>query len=346
MDVYTGRVLTAEEATARLGTLPQDDLTAKQPEQYRPPTQKDPWSPQPPVIGQRTNPLTGQTEPRAFPKSYGCDGGNDYGFAVHHAVRHGRFLRQADRKRHGAHQRSAFRLYEQYHSGQRAAERAVFLSRLHVQLSAARRAGDGQHAGSVRAMDGLGHRHGRADPARRHQPRRSRRPDDQCRHACGWTCPASAGPRPRFRSRSNPAATKYFYQHSLRIEGGQGWPWVVASGATGLSAITVQGLKPGQFLVRLYFAEPSAIGAGERVFDVALQGQRVLEAFDIAAAAGGPLRGVVREFRDVASDGQLRLEFQARVGEPLVCGLELIATGLTPGEVPVLTPDHGGWAAD
>jgi hypothetical protein len=114
----------------------------------------------------------------------------------------------------------------------------------------------------------------------------------------------------------------------------------------GLSAITVQGLKPGAFLVRLYFAEPSSIGAGGRVFDVSLQGQRVLEAFDVVAAAGGPLRGVVREFRDIASDGQLRIEFQARVGEPLVCGLELIATGLTPGEVPVLTPDHGDWAAD
>jgi len=108
----------------------------------------------------------------------------------------------------------------------------------------------------------------------------------------------------------------------------------------------VEGLSPGEFLVRLFFAEPSPAAAGTRMFDVSLQGKRVLEAFDIAAAAGGPLRGVVREFRGVAGDGRLRIDFHARAGQPLLCGLELIAAGLPAGEIPAAAPDGGGWPAD
>ena len=73
---------------------------------------------------------------------------------------------------------------------------------------------------------------------------------------------------------------------------------------------------------------------------------RSLEAFDIAAAAGGPLRGVVREFRAAASDGQLRVEFQAKAGEPLLCGLELIAAGLPAGEVSAAAKGDGGWQTE
>ena len=50
-----------------------------EPSQYRPPGQKDMWKPKDPVVGERTNPLTGEKEPRTFPKTYGCDGGVDYG---------------------------------------------------------------------------------------------------------------------------------------------------------------------------------------------------------------------------------------------------------------------------
>ena len=79
-DVYTGRVLSDDEA-APLKTQPSAkiDLKTVQPSQYRPPTQKNPWKPDPPKAGYRRNPLTGETEERVFPKSYGCDGGFDYG---------------------------------------------------------------------------------------------------------------------------------------------------------------------------------------------------------------------------------------------------------------------------
>src|SRR5690606_27486780 len=77
-DMYTGRPLDDDEAAPILSSLGEEEK-ARTPVQYRPPTQKDAWSPAPPTAGERLNPLTGKPEPRAFPKSYGCDGGIDYG---------------------------------------------------------------------------------------------------------------------------------------------------------------------------------------------------------------------------------------------------------------------------
>lgn len=80
-DVYTGRILDAAEvpASSRSVAHTPAELEKVQQNQYRPPTQKDDWKPGAPVAGTRVNPLTGDYEPRAFPKSYGCDGGFDYG---------------------------------------------------------------------------------------------------------------------------------------------------------------------------------------------------------------------------------------------------------------------------
>ena len=52
--------------------------------------------------------------------------------------------------------------------------------------------------------------------------------------------------------------------------------------------VPVGGPKP-TYTVRLYFAEPDELKPGERVFDVLLGGRKVLENFDVAAAAGGPI---------------------------------------------------------
>lgn len=345
MDVYTGRVLTAQEAVRRLGTLPQDDLTAKQPEQYRPPTQTNPWSPPPPVIGQRTNPLTGQVEPRAFPKSYGCDGGNDYGFL--YTMRSGTAAFYDKRTESGTVHISGPRsgctnsiipangllnvpYFYQGCTCSYPLPVGLAMATMPESYEQWTTWGTGTGGPIQRIGINLG------------------APGDRITNAGTlWLdFPSVGGPSPAVSVIQEPESARLFYQHSLWIEGGQGWPWVVASGATGLSAITVQGLQPGEFLVRLCFAEPAPINPGERIFDVSLQGKRVLDAFDIAAAAGGPLRGVVREFRATAGDGHLRIEFAAKAGEPLLCGLELIGTGLLAGEVPFVAKADRGWQTD
>ncbi len=84
-------------------------------------------------------------------------------------------------------------------------------------------------------------------------------------------------------------------------------------------------LPERSFTVSLYFAEPEAIGPGERVFSVRLQGKEVLGDFDIAREAGGPNRGVVRTFEGVRIANALEVEFIAKTGKPaLLCGVELI----------------------
>ena len=83
-------------------------------------------------------------------------------------------------------------------------------------------------------------------------------------------------------------------------------------------------MKPGRYAVRLFFADRSGKSAGDRLQDISIQGNTVVRDFDIAQSAGGSLRGVVREFRDVAIDGQFTLELSAKRGDTLISGVELI----------------------
>lgn len=82
------------------------------------------------------------------------------------------------------------------------------------------------------------------------------------------------------------------------------------------------------YTVRIVFAEPDQLRPGERVFNVWMQGNLVLENFDTLKAAGGPNRGVIKEFRHVAIQDELLIRFQrtphSSVG-PVVCGIELLA---------------------
>jgi len=84
--------------------------------------------------------------------------------------------------------------------------------------------------------------------------------------------------------------------------------------------------KPhGPYSVELFFAEPDDLQPGKRVFSVAIQGKEVLSNFDVVREAGGPMRGVVRRFPGVRVEDALTISFAAKVGQPLVSGIRLIA---------------------
>lgn len=88
------------------------------------------------------------------------------------------------------------------------------------------------------------------------------------------------------------------------------------------------------YTVRLYFAEPEDLKPGQRIFSIALQGRPVLEKFDIALAAGGHHRGVVKEFNGIIIQKDLKLTLTRAPGTksgPILCGLELIAERRTAG---------------
>jgi len=79
----------------------------------------------------------------------------------------------------------------------------------------------------------------------------------------------------------------------------------------------------GRYRITLRFVEPSATGAGERVFDVAVNGKAVLASLDIFKAAGGKLKGITRSIEGTAKDGYINIEFKPSRGQALVASLEM-----------------------
>jgi hypothetical protein len=83
------------------------------------------------------------------------------------------------------------------------------------------------------------------------------------------------------------------------------------------------------YTIRLDFAEPYGIAAGQRVFDVTANGATALSSFDIFAAAGGPDKAVARTFTASADGrGAITLAFNEDSGssyEPLVNGIQVLS---------------------
>jgi alpha-D-xyloside xylohydrolase len=96
---------------------------------------------------------------------------------------------------------------------------------------------------------------------------------------------------------------------------------------------TIPGLTAGSpYSVTLYFDEVYWTAAGQRTFDVAVNGATVLTAFDIFAAAGGTSRAVSRSFDITASaTGQVVIAFTKGGGpdNPKVCGIAVAPRGGT-----------------
>jgi subtilisin family serine protease len=82
----------------------------------------------------------------------------------------------------------------------------------------------------------------------------------------------------------------------------------------------------GAYTVTLKFAELSATGPGQRVFNAAIDGAPVLANFDIFAEAGGADMALDKSFAVSASGGQISIEFDAGPGGwPEVNAIEIVA---------------------
>ena len=95
------------------------------------------------------------------------------------------------------------------------------------------------------------------------------------------------------------------------------------------------------YTVRLHFAEFYHTAAGQRTFNVAINGLRVLTAYDIYAAAGGENIANVQQFSANASEaGLLKVSLDAIKGNALLCGIEIIGANAmpTPKPTPMPTP--------
>jgi hypothetical protein len=132
-----------------------------------------------------------------------------------------------------------------------------------------------------------------------------------------------------------PQGVSSFYHHSSGMKGDAPARWIGPSGLDGARKVrlTLYGLDAAKDLtLRLYFAEMREIGEGKRVFDVACGTQTLVAGLDVFKEVGGR-RTLVKEFpglrasgRDAAGRGVLELVLAPRVGETLLCGLEVVGT--------------------
>ncbi|MAG94735.1 MAG: hypothetical protein CMJ48_13475 [Planctomycetaceae bacterium] len=329
-DVYTGRVLSKPEVARQGDRLPTLDIGQKQLSQYRPPQQKDDWKPEQPVVGRRINPLTGRSEPRAIVKAYGCDGGNDYGLLF--TVRSGTAAFYDKRTESGTIHISGPRsgctnsiipanglLNVPYYFQGCTCSYPLPVGLAMVALPPEHEQWTVWGPSETDQIERVGINLGA--------------PGDRTTKAGTlWIdVPSVGGPSPDVSVEMTPNDAHPFYRHSLWIEGGRGWPWVAASGVEGVRSLTIGGLKTSKYTVRLYFAEPQRRATHQRVFDVVLQGTRVLNALNVAKEAGGPMRSFVKEFSGINAEGAVTLAFTPRQGLPILSGVELIAEGLKPG---------------
>jgi len=323
-DVYTGRVLTSKERLGADIEFPHRDRRAVQPNQYRPPYQLDDWNPGKPAAGNRVNPLTGKIEPRTFPKSYGCDGGVDYGYL--YTMRSGTAAFYDKRLESGTCYISGPRSgctnsiipacgllnVPYFYEGCTCSyplPTGLALVPMPPEYEQWAAWGTGTATDIVRAGVNFG------APG-----------DRMTEEGTLWLdYPSRGGPSPELKIEVEPSSAEFYYHHSLWIESGSAWPWVAASGVEGVSAITIRNLRSTTYTVRLYFAEPDHDDPGGRRFDIVMNSRTVAENFDIAKAAGGRMRSVALQFENIEIDGSLKIELEQQQGKTILSGVEIVA---------------------
>lgn len=137
-----------------------------------------------------------------------------------------------------------------------------------------------------------------------------------------------------------------FFSHDFvgaKIEGIDK-PWLMTSGCVGLQKCSIPliddtwGEEPGRYTVRLGFIAPEGDRAGQRVFDLKLQGKTVLEGFDLYGVAGGTGKTVVKTFKRVDVKNALTLELApqgvnpSKDEAPIVNFVEVVREGRMPSK--------------
>ena len=119
------------------------------------------------------------------------------------------------------------------------------------------------------------------------------------------------------RTGAGPERTQFKYRPYTRL-------WCFAHPFADVSYSSPPRGEERRFRAVLHFAELQDLGPGQRVFDVRLQGQTVIEGLDIVREAGGVRRALVKQVAGIRARDTVTFELVARNGAtPLVCALEL-----------------------
>ena len=146
--------------------------------------------------------------------------------------------------------------------------------------------------------------------------------------------PNVGGTSPEVSIEQTVDSPRWFQLHSTFLEGA-GPRWVAASGLEGSGSLKIGLSDPSgpedskqldrHYTIQLHFVEPTAVEAGQRVFDVEIEGQRVLANFDIFREAGGRNYALVKQFQHVRPGNELEIALRPRVGRPVIGGVEIVA---------------------
>ena len=106
-------------------------------------------------------------------------------------------------------------------------------------------------------------------------------------------------------------------------------PWVSSSALGGIRSLEItlsedENILETLYTVRLYFAELENKNSGERSFDIAIQGEKVIDGFDIVKEAGKPDKEVVKSFNRIKAGKTLKIDLIPIKGNTLISGIELI----------------------
>ncbi|WP_417851855.1 PQQ-binding-like beta-propeller repeat protein [Thalassoglobus sp.] len=324
-DIYTGRVLDASEESKLRASLP--DVGRENPQQsyYHAPHQKTALHPEPPVAGQRVNPMTGKSELRVFPKTYGCDGGVDYG--MFYTLRSGtpafydKTLESGTVFISGPRSGCTNSIIPSggilnvpyfYEGCTCSYPLPTALSLVAMPESFEQWASWGEDTVEPGSIQRIGINFGAPG-------------DRTTRDATLWLdYPSVGGPSPKIRTKTIPENPDFHYRHSLWMNKDSVFPWIAASSVEGLQRFELEDLSPGAYTVRLYFSEGSTLTPGDRVQQIKINGQVVLNEFDIRKTAGDSMKEVVKQIENIQLDGSFSMTLNATHGKTLISGVELI----------------------
>jgi outer membrane protein assembly factor BamB len=106
-------------------------------------------------------------------------------------------------------------------------------------------------------------------------------------------------------------------------------PWISASSIGGIRSLEITlsqepKVRDLSYSVNLYFCEPEKMQKGERIFDIIIQGRKVLENFDIVSETGKENKELVKSFSGIQAGRTLTLEMVPKQGNTILSGIELI----------------------
>lgn len=106
-------------------------------------------------------------------------------------------------------------------------------------------------------------------------------------------------------------------------------PWISSSAIGGLRSLEITLSKEKEvpetlYRINLYFSELENKKPGERVFNVRLQNDTVLENFDIAGETGKTDKEVIKSFAGIKAGKSLKIDLMPVKGNTILSGIELM----------------------